>query len=234
MKKLIQIPDCWYTELKHVIESKEFLELGKFIAEERKTKTIYPYPNEVFRVFNEVPLKDVRVFLSGQDPYPTEYKNEPVACGLSFAPRNKEFVPPSLRIIYNNIKTTLYDDNLVFQDDLDLTTWTKQGVFLLNAGLTVEKGRAGSHLRHWEFFTKEVIKVLSKQTGIIFMLWGKEAQKTMSLIDTSTNHVLVANHPASSIYSKEDWNCNHFKRVNEIITLNNGPEYQIKWLTIDQ
>jgi len=67
MKKLINIPDCWYSKLKHVIESKEFLELGKFIAEERKTKTIYPYPNEVFRVFNEIPIQDIRCVILGQD-----------------------------------------------------------------------------------------------------------------------------------------------------------------------
>jgi uracil-DNA glycosylase len=165
-------------------------------------------------------------------PYTTEYKDKPVACGLSFAPRDKEFVPPSLRIIYDNIKTTLYEDYNTTVNDLDLNEWVRQGVFLLNLGLTVEKNKAGSHLRHWEFFTSEVIKVLSEQTGVIFLLWGKEAQKVLPLIDTTTNHILIANHPASSIYTKEDWNCNHFKRVNEIITLNNGPEFKINWLDI--
>lgn len=230
MNKLINIPDDWYSKLKHVIESPQFLELAKFINSERATKTIYPKKEEIFRAFNLTPYNSLRVIVLGMDPYPTEHRGEPVACGLAFAPRNRDFVPPSLRIIYNRIKEDLYPNDLTFPVDLNLESWAKQGVLLLNTALTVEKGKAGSHLKQWEFFTEEVIKVLNEGFGNIFILWGNDAKKFKPLLNEKAHYVLEAKHPVSSVYSGSAWECNHFLEVNRILTMLNGDA--IEWLEL--
>lgn len=114
MKKLIDIPDDWYQHLKETIESPYFKSLGGFIAKERASKQIFPKRDEVFRAFNLTPFQKVRVVILGMDPYPNRHKGEPVACGLSFAPRHRDYVPPSLRIMYGRIKQDIYPDELSF------------------------------------------------------------------------------------------------------------------------
>ena len=228
--KLINIHDSWYNKLKHVIESDSFKELGMFVAEERKTKKIYPLQQEVFRIFNDLSFNDVKVVLIGQDPYHNVYKNEPVACGYSFAPRHNEFMPPSLKQIFKALKSDLYYDIAAFPQDLDLKDWVKQGIMLLNMGLTVEEGKPGSHLKQWESFTKEVIKSFDNSSGIIFMLWGKYAQELKPLINTDLHYVLECTHPASAIYSGTEWKCNNFRKVNEILYSNHGDI--IRWLDV--
>ena len=220
--------DTWYKRLRPTIESDEFKKLANFIAEEKKTKTIYPSREHIFKAFNTTPFEDVKVVLLGMDPYPTEYKGEPVACGLAFAPNNPDFKPPSLRIIYKNLQDTVYKDDLSFPEDLDMRTWADQGVLLLNTGLTVVKGKAGSHIKQWAFFTKAVIETLNESSGIIFLLWGKEAQKYKSLINEDKHYILESSHPAASIYSGQPWECNHFQKVNYYLKLNHNEE--IKWL----
>jgi uracil-DNA glycosylase len=229
--KLINIKDGWYNKLKHVIESEQFSELGKFIAEERKTKEIYPLKNEVFRIFNDLDFNDVKIVLLSQDPYPSVYKNEPVACGYSFAPRHKEFMPPSLKQIFKALKNGVYDGVPVFETDLDMSTWVKQGVMLLNMGLTVEKGNPSSHVQKWEFFTKEVIKSFNNTSGIIFMLWGAHAHKIEPLINQDLNYVLKCSHPASAVYNGTDWKCDNFMKANQILFGNHGD--LIHWLDIE-
>jgi len=227
LQKLIDIPDIWYRRLKNTIESQQFLDLGKFIADQRSKHTIYPAQKDVFRAFKETDFNDVKVVLFGMDPYPTEYLGEPVACGLAFAPNNPEYIPPSLRIMYETIKETVYSDELTFPIDLNISNWAKQGVLLLNTGLTVQKGKAGSHIRKWEFFTNAVIETLNETTGIIFLLWGNEAKKLKPLINEKNHFILEASHPAASIYSKGPWKCDHFNRVNEILRVNHNEE--IEW-----
>lgn len=229
MQKLINISDTWYKRLQPTIESQEFLKLGQFIAEERKSVTVYPKKEEVFIAFNETPFEEVRVVLLGMDPYPNEYKGEPVACGLAFAPRDHEYLPPSLRIIYNTLKETLYSERLTFDSDLNMQEWAKQGVLLLNTALTVRKGKPGSHIPNWDFFTKAVINTLNETTGLIFLLWGNDAKKFRPLINETNHYILECAHPASSIYKKGPWECNHFTRVNEVLKINHNEE--IKWLS---
>jgi uracil-DNA glycosylase len=231
MNKLINIEDNWYQRLQHVIESDKFKEFGKYLAAERANKDIYPKREEVFRILNDVPFKDVKIVLIGQDPYHNLYKGEPVACGYSFAPRDKEFIPPSLRQIYKALNNDLYEDTLTFESDLNLSKWVSQGVMLLNMGLTVEKGKPGSHLKHWEFFTKEIIKSFDSSSGIIFMLWGKYAQEMKSLINQDLHYVLECSHPASAIYSGTEWVCSNFRKANEILYGNHND--QISWLDIN-
>lgn len=231
-KRFIDISDDWYQRLKHIIETDKFKELGREIASERKTKSIFPLSNEVFRIFKDLPFNDVKVVLIGQDVYPNKYKGEPVACGYSFAPRNKDYMPPSLKQIYNALREDLYKEIPVFESDLDLPTWVSQGVMLLNTALTVEEGKAGSHIDKWKFFTEEVIKSFDGTSGIIFLLWGAHAQKLEPLINPDLHYILKCSHPASAIYSGTKWSCNHFRKVNEILYGNHRD--QISWFNIDQ
>ena len=230
MKKLINIPDDWYKHLQPTIESDYFKNLGAFIQSRRKEINVFPESSNVFRAFNETPLNDVRVVVLGMDPYPNLYNGNPVACGLAFAPADKKYMPPSLRMIYGNLKETVYKDNFNFPEDLDISQWAKQGVFLLNAALTVGHSKAGSHLAHWKQFTEEVIRIISSScSGVIFCFWGKDAQKFSHLVNPAFHYVLTAPHPVSAVYKGGKWECDHFEKINEILMGNNGDK--IEWLT---
>jgi uracil-DNA glycosylase len=101
----------------------------------------------------------------------------------------------------------------------DLSQWADQGILLLNAALTVEANKAGSHQKKgWETFTDKVIQTISeKKSGIIFLLWGKFAQAKTNLIDQNKHHVLMSAHPSPfSAYSGFFGN-GHFKKVNELL-----------------
>jgi uracil-DNA glycosylase len=225
MTKLLNIPDDWYSKLEPFLRTEEFLNIGKTIALKRQRLDIFPLREEVFRAFQKTPLKDVKCVILGQDPYPNLYKHEPVACGLSFCPRNSNYLPPSLRIIKEKINTS-YES----EEDIDIVSWAEQGVLMLNTALTVEHGRAGSHSKLWEPFTQEVFKVLNESsTGVIYLLWGKEAQVYEQFIGPN-NYVLKAAHPVSAVYRGNVWDCNHFIETNEILNKNFGKEAEINWL----
>lgn len=163
-------------------------------------------------------------------PYPNLYNGQPVACGLAFAPSNRDYTPPSLRMIYNNLKETVYKDDMNFPEDLNIENWAKQGVFLLNAALTVEHSKAGSHLEAWRPFTEHVIRTISESScGVIFCFWGKDAQKFSHLVNKKAHHVLIAPHPVSAVYKGGKWECDHFERINDILYGANGDK--IDWLT---
>ncbi len=229
-QKRINIPDDWYSKLKDTVESKEFTNIAMTLKLARSKRTIYPKSDEVFKAFQLTPFGNIRVVILGMDPYPTEHKGEPVACGLAFAPRYTGFMPPSLRMIYKNLKDTIYTDTLNFPEtDLDLHKWAEQGVFLLNAALTVEKNQAGSHLSLWRPFTEQVIKTISENSsGVIFCFWGKDAQQFADLVNPKFHHVLKAPHPVSAVYKGGQWECDHFEKIDTILLHNNGDT--IKWL----
>ena len=186
-----------------------------------------PEPMNIFRVL-AMPLKEVKVILLGQDPYPTPGD----AIGLSFVNGTAK-VPPSLRIIYEEIL------NSTGKGAVDIHSWESQGIFLLNTALTVETGKSGSHINYWRFFTEALIKHLSSENPAIWILWGKVAQKYKmfikepfvlqnypdELLDNipvkdDCNYILEAPHPASETYSGGTsgfYGCNHFNMVNHIL-----------------
>lgn len=230
LDKRINIPDDWYKKLKHYIESEEFTKLGRYVASRRKETEVFPPSKEIFRAFQLTPYNDVSTVIIGMDPYPNLYNDKPVACGLSFAPRNRNYVPPSLRQIYNRIKEDFYADEMTFPVDLDIEYWAKQGVLMLNAALTVEHGKSGSHMQIWENWTNEVINALNKySTGITFCLWGKDAQAFESKIG-SHHIILKAEHPVAASYAGRQWKCDHFKQINEHLMGANG--YTIEWIKV--
>ena len=228
--KIIDIPDDWYTVLKDYIESPHFTAIGKEVGKQRKEDKVFPKREETFRAFKLTPFKDVKIVIIGMDPYPNEHNGEPVACGLSFATRDIEKLSPSSRQIFNCLKNTLYATDLLFPQDMDIKTWAEQGVLMLNASLTVRAGEAGSHLKLWEQFTTAVIKAIDRhKSGVIFCLWGKDAQKFGVHIGED-NKCLLAPHPVSASYNGGTWECDHFFKINNY--LNKRNEKTIKWMQL--
>lgn len=171
-----------------------------------------PARENVFKVFS-MPVSEIKVVILGQDPYPTAGD----AIGYAFVNgRNK--TPKSLEIIEREIEVeTSYSSQ-------GIDTWPEQGVFLLNSALTVETGKAGSHLKYWEEFTGNVVNFIAhNNTEAIFVLWGRKAQKYKEWLYSDTE-VLTAPHPAAEVYSGGKagfYGCNHFNKINELLTKQN-------------
>lgn len=174
-------------------------------------KPVYPPSSMIFNAFNLTPFDKVKVIIIGQDPY----HNPGEAMGLSFSVPRGVRVPPSLRNIYKELAR---DINFEIPPHGDLSSWATQGVFLLNAMLTVEHKKAGSHKKiGWQQFTDAVIQVLSMhKRGLVFLLWGRFAESKASLIDNEKHHVLIAAHP--SPLARNAYNgSRHFSQTNAIL-----------------
>jgi len=169
------IGHSWYQALKPEFGKKYFLSLSAYIASERKYKTIYPPENDVFSWTTFCPIQDVKVVILGQDPY--HGPNQ--AHGLAFSVNRSIAIPPSLRNMYQELKSDIPG----FEPPRhgDLRGWAKQGVLLLNASLTVRANEANSHSgRGWEKLTDAVIKYINdRSSGVVFLLWGSFAQVCM-------------------------------------------------------
>jgi uracil-DNA glycosylase len=188
----VQLPDDWKFALADILLSPIMDNLRTFLQNQYiQGKTIYPPKSLIFNALNTTPLSSVKVVILGQDPY----HGAGQAMGLSFSVPKIIPKPPSLSNILKELATDL---GIFISTHGDLTHWANQGVLLLNATLTVEDGRAGSHQgRGWEEFTDAVINVINHQTDrTVFILWGSYAKKKGRFIDTSRHLVLTANHPS--------------------------------------
>lgn len=187
----VQLPDDWKNALAPFLLSETMDHLRTFLQSEYENKTIYPPKSLIFNALNSTALADVKVVILGQDPY----HGAGQAMGLSFSVPKIIPKPPSLQ---NILKELSNDLGVPVSPHGDLTHWANQGVLLLNATLTVEDGKAGSHQnRGWELFTDAVIDVLNEKTErTVFILWGSYAKKKGRFIDTSRHLVLTANHPS--------------------------------------
>ena len=211
----IRIEESWKKALSNEFEKPYFQALATYLKNEIAAgKTIYPPGPLIFNAFNTTPFSDVKIVILGQDPY----HNPGEAMGLSFSVPKNVRVPPSLKNIYKEITADL---GLPDAKQGDLTAWANQGVFLLNAMLTVEKNNAGSHkLIGWQFFTDAVIKTLSDERDkLVFMLWGNFAKKKKELIDTNKHLVLESAHP-SPLAGNAFSGCRHFSKANNYLTMN--------------
>ena len=186
----------WWSFLQTEVEKEYYKNLLYFIDAEYNSKTIYPPRSDVFNAFKCTSFKNTKVVILGQDPYHREKQ----ANGLSFSVMGGQKLPPSLKNIYKELYTDLGIHN---QDSGDLKTWAKQGVLLLNATLTVEAKKPGSHQnKGWEAFTDAVIKELSEhKQHLVFILWGAYAQKKGQQIDRTKHLVIESAHPSPfSVY----------------------------------
>ncbi|KGN96345.1 uracil-DNA glycosylase [Porphyromonas crevioricanis] len=173
-------------------------------------QAIYPPARHIFRAFDVCPFEKTRVVILGQDPY-----HEPgQAEGLAFSVPSGISTPPSLRNILTEIQNDLGQPSQLASAHLG--PWAEQGVLLLNATLTVEAHRAGSHQgKGWETFTDAAIEALAKQREhVVFMLWGSYARRKAAMIDRSRHLVLEAPHPSPLSAHRGFFGCKHFSQAN--------------------
>ena len=208
----VAIEDSWKEILKEEFSKEYFVRLVNLLKEEKGAgKTIYPKGSHIFNAFNTTPFDDLKVVILGQDPY----HGPGQAHGLSFSVPDGISLPPSLQNIYKELQNDL---GVEPKRSGNLEHWAKQGVFLLNAVLTVRAGEPTSHSNiGWTTFTDAVIKAISdNKEGVIFMLWGNFARSKKELIDTSRHYVLEASHP-SPLARGAFFGCKHFSRCNELL-----------------
>ncbi|MFK7808912.1 MAG: uracil-DNA glycosylase [Saprospiraceae bacterium] len=208
----VKIEDSWKAALAPEFSKDYFADIKNFLVTEKKAgKKIYPPGQLIFNAFNLVPLSKVKIVILGQDPY----HNPGEAMGLSFSVPKDVRVPPSLKNIY---KEMVNDINFSVPNHGDLTAWANEGVLLLNAMLTVEHKKAGSHRKiGWQKFTDAVIQTISDQReGIVFMLWGNFAKGKKVLIDTNKHLVLESAHPSPLAGNAFQGN-NHFSKANNYL-----------------
>jgi uracil-DNA glycosylase len=219
---MVKIEESWRQVLESEFEKEYFLRLTSIIKKEMSENIlIYPKGNLIFNAFNSTPFDKVKVVILGQDPY----HGQGQAHGLSFSVPEGVPPPPSLINIFKEIKN---DTGAEPPQSGSLERWAEQGVFLLNAVLTVRAGAPASHSSiGWTTFTDAVIKTISdKKTGVVFLLWGNFAKSKRELIDTNKHFILEAAHP-SPLARGAFFGCKHFSKTNEI--LNSIGKSQIVW-----
>ena len=207
----VKIEKSWKKHLSQEFEKDYFNELVSFVKDEYVNHKVYPKPKNIFRAFESTSFDEVKVVILGQDPY----HGTGQANGLCFSVNEGINHPPSLKNIFKELKTDLDIENKADYSG-DLVKWSSQGVFLLNATLTVRANQAGSHQhKGWEEFTDAVIKVLNeKKQNLVFLLWGRYAQEKGSIIDESKHLVLKAAHPSPFSAYNGFFGCKHFSKTN--------------------
>jgi len=212
MKK-IQLHDSWLSRLEDQFQLSYMQLLREFLLTRKEHRAvIYPPGAQIFNALNTTPFEQVRVVILGQDPY----HGPGQAHGLCFSVQPGVRVPPSLSNIYREIQADL---GLTPPTHGYLQTWAEQGVLLLNAVLTVERGQAGSHQgKGWETFTDAIVELLNdEREGLVFMLWGSYALKKGAVIDRKKHLVLTAPHPSPLSAYRGFLGCRHFSRANEYL-----------------
>lgn len=209
----VKIEQTWKDEMADEFNKDYFNRITEHIKIEKKQgKTIYPPGSFIFNAFNTTPFNDVKVVILGQDPY----HGPGQAHGLCFSVQNGVAPPPSLINIFKELND---DIGIPIPDHGNLTHWAEQGVFLLNASLTVRASDPMSHSKiGWATFTDAVIKKISdKKQHVVFILWGKFAQEKRTLIDESKHLILRAAHPSPLSANAGFFGCKHFSKTNEYL-----------------
>jgi uracil-DNA glycosylase len=207
-----QIENSWKSALGEAFFAPSFAQLKAFLVEEKKQHTVFPPGSLIFNAFNLTPFDDVKVVILGQDPY----HDFGQAHGLCFSVPDGMQHPKSLINIFKELNDDL---KISVPASGNLTRWATQGVFLLNATLTVRAHQAGSHQnKGWEQFTDAVIRQLSqKRDGLIFLLWGNYARAKAALIDRQKHYILETVHPSPLSAHAGFFGCKHFSKTNEIL-----------------
>lgn len=218
----LQIDDSWNEHLLSEFKQPYFLKLISFLDFEFKTQSIYPPEHKIFNAFNLTPFHKLKVVILGQDPY----HGEGQAHGLAFSVQDGVALPPSLRNIFQE-----YSSDLGYEIPINgnLTSWAKEGVFLLNTVLTVRANEAHSHKgMGWEVFTDSVIRLISeKKENVVFILWGNPAQQKAKFIDESKHLILKAPHPSPLSSYRGFFGSKPFSRTNSYLRENGITE--IEW-----
>tara|TARA_B110000259_G_scaffold162368_1_gene187082 strand:+ start:808 stop:1488 length:681 start_codon:yes stop_codon:yes gene_type:complete len=212
--------------LEHLWPALSSLKMKSSYAAIKKDKSrgckVFPKYEDTFNAFKYTPWDDVKVVIIGKDPYCAEGMSH----GLAFSTQSDD-TPTPLKNILKEVENDVYDGfNLNRSVTNDLTSWTSQGVLLLNTSLTVKMGWPGSHLKYWEAFTVHTIKELNEwKSGVIYLLWGIDAQAFKKHINLDQNHILEASNASSF----EFLGCKHFSKTNELLLSMNGENSKIIW-----
>jgi len=219
----VKIEPSWKQVLQEEFDKPYFEELANFVRDEYKSKQVFPPPKDIFKAFDLCPFDKVKVVILGQDPY----HGDGQAHGLCFSVNKDISMPPSLVNIYKEIVSDVGGKMPIHGN---LEHWAEQGVFLLNAILSVIAHQPTSHQnKGWETFTDEVIRLVAeKKEHVVFMLWGNYAQSKEWMIDQNKHLVLKAPHPSPLSAHRGFMGCKHFSKANEFLK-KNGLE-PIKWI----
>jgi uracil-DNA glycosylase len=208
----LNIADSWKNILQSEFDKSYFKDLINFVKSEYNSAICFPEDKDIFAAFNSCSFDDLKVVIIGQDPY----HGIGQANGLCFSVQDGVKHPPSLVNIFKELETNIQKPIPISGD---LSHLAKQGVLLLNATLTVKAHEAGSHQKQgWETFTDAVIsKISEEKENVIFLLWGKFAQKKGSIINLNKHIALEAPHP-SPLGAWRGWfGSKHFSKTNEIL-----------------
>ncbi len=219
----VEIHPSWKKVLHSEFESPYFQSLISFVKDEYNKTLCFPPGSLIFNAFDKCPFDKVKVVILGQDPY----HGLGQANGLCFSVPVGITFPPSLQNIFKEIKNDL---NYPIPKSGNLQHWASQGVFLLNATLTVRAHQAGSHQKKgWETFTDRVIQYLSQEKeGIVFLLWGGFARQKVKFINSQKHMVITSGHPSPLSANRGFWFGNkHFSKCNDY--LKGRGVTQIQW-----
>lgn len=219
---IVQINNDWQNFFNLETQKQYYVNLRNFLKSEYKTQTIYPPMEDIFNAFKLTPISNVKVVIVGQDVY----HGAGQAMGLSFSVRDGVKIPPSLRNIYKELEAEGFHPDT---STGNLTKWAEQGVFLINACLTVREHQPNSHAGYgWERFTDNVIRFLDNDDKPkVFLLWGKYAQEKKEIIQNPNHLVLEASHPSPFSANRGFFGNNHFRLANEF--LRKHGEIEIVW-----
>ena len=209
---MVHIGNDWDTLLKDEFTKPYYLNLRNFIAKEYRTTTVYPDMYDIFNALKYTSYQDCRVVILGQDPY--HQQNQ--AHGLSFSVRKGVKIPPSLRNIYKELSSDL---GIVAPTHGCLIDWAKQGVFMINAIMSVEEGKAGSHRKKgWETFSDHVMDALNAHVEpIVFVFWGNWAKEKASRITNPKHMVLCSAHPSPLSAFQGFFGSKPFSKINAFL-----------------
>ena len=209
------ISGSWEKALKGEFSKEYYKKLFIKVREEYQTRTIYPPADDIFNAFHFTPLEEVKVVILGQDPY-----HEPgQAHGLCFSVKPNVQIPPSLINIYKELEDDL---GCYIPNNGYLEKWARQGGLMLNTVLTVRAHQANSHKDiGWEQFTDAAIRVLAEQDRpMVFVLWGKPAQRKKEMIHNPKHLVLESAHPSPLSAYRGFFGSRPFSRINEYLKEN--------------
>lgn len=227
-----QFHESWHSKMQPFIESEACNKIYQFLKKESgRGKSIAPHSSNVFRAFKETPYDEMKVVMMGMCPYHTFKFGQPVADGLLMGCSSTGYLQPSLIKFYEGVREELHKDlKIKFDGMCDVSYLARQGVLMLNAALTVEMNKPGSHNELWEPFIIYLMENVLDTLGVPFIFLGKDAAKYEKHLPPLT-WTFTLPHPASASYRHIDWETNGvFNKVNTILKQNNNVE--IDWLDV--
>lgn len=203
----------------NVLDKEETLKIIKWI-QTLNPNNVCPCVSDIFKAFTLCTRRDCKVICIGQDPYPDKFMRIPRATGILFGNHNyisEEQLSPSLQVIKEaSINLEISHNSIIF--DQTLETWAKQGMLLINSALTCETNKIGSHVNVWRPFIGKFLSNMSKkETGIIYILFGKQAQSLTPYINEKFNHIIKIEHPAYYARTNTKMPTEVFKKMNDIL-----------------